>query len=158
MATQSKPSTEPKLPFRDLDGVIDATDGLLENVAGPWSPLLFAEKHRKRVAAAWAELRPSIPLIRKKLKNPLEGPHTLKSAGLKGQQLRLKLQVLSEVWKRFRERGDVKILASLISTLKTIVESLAKSIPFAEALKELLEFIEKLLTGQDPFTASLDAA
>lgn len=48
------------------------------------------------------------------------------------------------------------MLASLDGVMKSVLESLAKVVPYAEALKELLEFIEKLLKGEDPIAVLSD--
>ena len=156
MATKSTAQPEPA--FSNLDGVVSATEVLLDDVTGPWSPLLFPSKVRTLVRKAWQELKPSITHIRGQLASAARGPHSLVTSGLTGSQLDLKLAVLTDTWRRFRAQGQVKLLASLVGVLKTIIESLAMSIPFAEALKEFLEFIERFLKGEDPYTAILDAA
>jgi hypothetical protein len=154
---ESAPS-EPSLPIQDIDGFLRATEYLAESIAGPWAPIIVPREYRYEVDLAWRELKPSLQEIRSQAANPPPGPRSLKTAGLFGSQLRLKLHAVSDAWRRFREKGTTKLLASLVGVTKTVVESLADLIPGAEALKEFLEFLEKLLKGEDPIAVLSDAA
>ena len=150
--------SEPTLPIQDLDGFLRATEYLAESMVGPWAPIVAPREYRHELSVAWQELKPSMQELRSQSANPMPGPHTLKTAGLSGGQLKVKLRAVSDAWRRFREKGTTRLLASLVGLTKSIVESLAKLVPGAEALKELLELLEKLLKGEDPIAVLSDAA
>ena len=159
MATVDLEESASGLPINDLHGVVKVTTSLLDKVTGAWSELLFARANRLPARRAWQELKPRMDELHFQIDQPLVTDYNnAETAGLTGMQLRFKLKVLSDKWRRFREQGNVKLLASLLGTLKTIIESLAKFIPIAEALKELIEFVERILTGADPVATILDAA
>jgi len=139
-----------------MDSFLHAAEGLVDNMTGPWSYIIAPREYRSELGLAWKELKPSMSEIRVQAANPTPGLFSLKSVGLLGEQLKLKLRAVSDAWHRFREKGTTKLLASLVGVMKSVLESLAKVVPYAEALKELLEFIEKLLKGEDPIAVLSD--
>jgi hypothetical protein len=161
MATPTIVAPEPVLPINNLAKFVDATESLIDNVVGPWISIVAPSAYRSELVSAWREAKPSMSVIRTQCSNVRDtnpaAPNALTMAGLSGAQLKLKLKAVSHAWRRFRTHGTVKLLANLVGWTKAIVESLAKAIPHAEAIKELLEFIEKLLKGESPFEVELAA-
>jgi hypothetical protein len=140
--------TSPNLPINNLEEFLNETQGLLDNIVGPWSQILFEENDREPLEIAWTELRPALPDIEYQLHDAL--PHQLEEAGLSGNQLTAKLKWLNDAWKKFKEKGTVKLLKKLLEWINLILGSIAIIVPKAEALKELKEAIEKLINkGQD---------
>ena len=135
--------TPPSLPINDIPHFLDEVSKLFDEITGSWSPLLFKEKFRLSISSVWNTIKQTIGSI-KIIFNNLD--ETIKfQAGLIGEQLSLKFEVLSDSWKRFKENGTVRFLRHLLSTINIILGSLAKVIDPAEALKEFKETMEKLI-------------
>ena len=135
--------TTPNLPINNLREFLKEVEGLLDNIVGPWNQLLFAENDREPLEEAWTELKPKLPDIERQLLDT--PPDQLEDAGLSGNQLRAKLKWLNDAWKRFKEKGTVKLLKKLLEWINLILGSIALLVPKAEALKEMKEAIEKLI-------------
>jgi hypothetical protein len=135
--------TSPNLPINNLEEFLNEAQGLLDNIVGPWSQILFEENDREPLEEAWTELRLTLPDIAYQIRDA--PPHKLEEAGLSGNQLTSKLKWLSDAWKKFKEKGTVKLLKKLLEWINLILGSIAIVVPKAEALKELKEAIEKLI-------------
>jgi hypothetical protein len=140
----------PTLPIPDLERFLDETESLLDNITGPWSPLLFRRDDRQILADAWDEVkRTSLPQVRQNLFN---NPPGLAAAGLaRGTaQLALKLKGLNDAWQAFFDRGSVRLLKKVLDWINAILGSIASIVPGGEGIQELKEAIEKLFTdGED---------
>jgi hypothetical protein len=133
----------PTLPISTLQEMTIATIGLCDNMVGPWSQLLFEEAYRGSLSAAWDQLRPA--LNPQQVDNTKDGNRLRERIGLARDQLKLKLEVLTERWKRFKEKGTVKHLRRLLDSVTNILDSLAREIPGFEALKEFTQLAGMLI-------------
>ena len=135
--------TEPALPFGNLDQLLLETEGLCDNMAGPWSQLLFTRSDRPFLSSAWAEIKQTLGGVRTVVRNAVDT--VLQQAGLFGQQLALKLRIVRDAWANFWELGTVGRLKVLLGCLARVLESLAKMVPGGEALFEFIGAVERLM-------------
>ena len=135
----------------DMDGLLDTTQALLDNVVRCWSDLLFAQDMREPVRAAWADL--SFARLREEVARLPE--EDLYAVGLAGPQLNLKLAGLSQVLTPFTRAPSIPRLLKVFDWLLSILGSLAGLSRHVEQLKEFVEVLQKLIDwarGESPGT------
>jgi hypothetical protein len=135
--------TQPNLPPADLDQLLDETEGLCDNMAGPWNQLLFTRPDRPLVSSAWAEIKGTLAGVRALVRDAAET--VLQQAGLRGQQLALKLKMVGDAWTNFSDLGTVGRLKFLLGCVGRVLESVAKAVPGGEALFEFVGVVERLI-------------
>ena len=138
----------PTLPIKDLREFLAEVRKLFDNVVYHWDQFLFEEEFRPRLEKAWKELRPRIPEWQTQVDLPTH-ESGFRNAGLRGAQLTLKLEGLNSAWNRFKSRGTVRLLRNVLGWINAILGSMAQVIPGVEALKELKEAIERLITADE---------
>lgn len=138
----------PTLPIRDLKQFLEEIRKLFDNVVYHWDYILFEEEFRPRSKAAWEELRRIFEDWQEQVSTT--PARDLQNAGLLEAQLDLKLGGLSSAWSRFKERGTVRLLRNVLGCINAILGSMPQVIPGVEALKELKEAIERLITADEP--------
>jgi hypothetical protein len=113
-----------------------------------WDQILFAEEFRQPLKEAWSETRQRIPQLRDAL-NP-QDPR-LEQVGLREGQSQhgLKMRVLNALWDRFFSRPTIGGLRGLLGWIDQMLSSLAQVILGLEAVKELKEVIERLITSDE---------
>jgi hypothetical protein len=145
------PLTEPTLPISDLSGFLDEVQSLFDNIVYYWDQLLFKRNIRQRLRDAWNELRQRFDNVRRSIGLPTY-TEQLRDAGLDGQQLMLKLEALSDVWRRFHDRGLSSLLQNVLEWITACLDSLAKVFPQLEAVKEFANAITLLISQNERLT------
>lgn len=126
--------SEPQLPIDNIDQFVAEVQNLIENIVNFWDQLLIPQGFRKPLKDAWTELRPKLDKL------DLKDMKAMRAAGLDGNQLKLKLDILSHIWGKFRDFG-----LSWLDDLLDAINDVLGSIPGAEALEELKKAIENLI-------------
>lgn len=134
----------------DLADFIVGTKDILQQVVD-WRGLLFREELRQPIVDAWQELGLAFEDVMKGLVegegNELVSDDQLRSLGLTGKQLELKLTGFNDAWNRFRQWGSVKLLKKLLDWIDIILGSLASIIPGADAIEEFKDSAKQGIEG-----------
>lgn len=148
------PLTDPKLPIADLDGLLEEVPALLDNIVYYWDQLLFMIDVRPALQNGWGELRQRIAESWSSFKADLgQTSSKLNDAGLSGEQLKLKLSVINDLWDRFKNRGTPGRLRDLIEWIEALFDSIAKVVPQIEALKEFVVLVKGLINQTERLMA-----
>jgi hypothetical protein len=63
-------------------------------------------------------------------------------AGLVGQELELKFDILTSIWEKFKKDIRVKTLRKMLETMNIYFDSVSKVLPYMGAVKEFKDFLE----------------
>ncbi len=134
-----------------------------------WSEILFPKNHRRLIINAWEKIGgrkarkereflfaqyEDIGTFIDDMESDFIGKYEtlrameasidskLEDAGLKGEQLELKLFCLREAWSNFEKFGTVFLLKKVLTWINSILSSLATALPGVDAMLELKEAME----------------
>lgn len=141
--------------FDNLHGLFEEIEGLYINIVYHWAPVLFPKKYRDMIKQAWQEIAGTLrSIVRGNSSAELEDDREDRKdiwndAGLRSlsNQLRLKLEVLCDAWKKFDENGSSRQLQGVIKIINLILGSICTEMKMVEKIKEFGEFIEAILSG-----------
>ncbi|THF67462.1 hypothetical protein E6C76_03605 [Pseudothauera nasutitermitis] len=124
-----------------IDDFLDATREILTDTVDNWSYLLFPERLRPQIEAAWDDL--NFELTRIEIQDA-----DLAEVGLEGAQLDLKLSAVSEALSDFARAPDVRKLLGVFDWLLAVLGSLAAVSKRVEQIKEFIEVLRKLIDAR----------
>src|SRR4029453_17064278 len=110
--------------------LLEEAKGLFDNIVYYWDQLLFKRSFRQRLRDAWGELRDILANLATELRDNITDTikNDLRRVGFDGNQLKLKLDTLTEIWSRFHE-NELPFLKDLLEYLSVCFDSLAKAFP-----------------------------
>jgi hypothetical protein len=123
---------------------LDSTLDLLEDVVQHPNNLIYAE-FQAQLKRAWTEFSQEFDLNEARALVRALSQSRLRSFGLIGEQLKLKLQVITKWTEIFGGKRGKAILKKLLDAIDTLLESLLLAAGLSEALKEIKEAISNLL-------------
>jgi hypothetical protein len=138
----------PPLRIRTHSEFLEEIKGLFDNITNYWDQILFKESFRDSIRKAWDETKRYIGVIQ-------IGPdkeEDRRREGLEGEQWKLKLDIINDIWSRFRSRGLPSLLQDLLEIAGSVVESLAKVYPALGALKEIIDSVRWLIGQNEKLT------
>ena len=151
VSSPGQPLTESTLPINVLSEFLEESRGLCDNIIYHWDQLLFKRKFRPSLRSVWDELRLIFDEVLTKINLP-DFKEKLREAGLDGSQLRLKLDMINDVWARFQERGLVTLLQDVLEWISVYLGSLTKAFPELEAVNEFIDAIRWLISQNEKLT------
>ncbi|HEY5073758.1 MAG TPA: hypothetical protein VII34_03615 [Pyrinomonadaceae bacterium] len=143
------------MPLPTNDQVIDAHDklreflsfvyNLLRDIArrgrDPRDQLLFLEEIRPLIEEAWTEFESDFNLDESFERIEKLEPSDLRSHGLYGKQLDLKVRVIQLRNGLFQKLGGGKLFKPLIKAIDTLLDSLMKATGIDGAIKEIKDIL-----------------
>jgi hypothetical protein len=143
------------MPLPTNDQVVDAHNklgeflnfayNLLRDIArsgrDPLDHLLFLEEIRPLIEEAWAEFESDFSLDESFERIEKLGPSDLRSHGLYGKQLDLKVRVIQLRNGLFQKLGGGKLFKGLIKAIDTLLESLIGATGIDGAVKEIKDIL-----------------
>jgi hypothetical protein len=115
--------------------------------------ILFREKLRDPLNAAWPSVRHTIEAVQDQLRNPPDPDdlnRRLGDAGLSEAELSFKIAGFQLAYDRFAVRGTLNLLKKLLKWINSILKSLIAAIPGAESINELKDALENEIEDEDP--------
>jgi hypothetical protein len=141
------PLTKPNFEeFNSLNRFFEEVEGFFINIVFHWDQVLLPKKYRDRIQQVWPEIGRTLRNI---ISGNLTATQNFNDAGLESgsNQLTLKLEVLSDIWKKFNENGSPRLLKGVLRVINLILGSISTEMKMAEKIKEFGEFLENLISG-----------
>jgi hypothetical protein len=113
----------------------------IESGRDPLGKQVIEENMMSMLMDAWKEFQEQSPLDEAKGRIFEASDDRLLKAGLYGNQLKLKLQTVSNHDERYRRNGGPKLLMKLIGCIDHVLDSLISAIGVGEGLKELKDIL-----------------
>lgn len=129
-----------------MRGLRELLDEIVSDNRDPLGARIFPGDMIGDIRAAWTEARGSVEVVIQRIPPLSDG--SLEEHGLRGAQLRFKLNAVLNLYSRFLQFGK-KFLKKLLEILDAILDSIAEITHAGGAIKEFKHILEQFIEDED---------